>query len=80
MSDAEVEAFLDKTDGILTLENMEHADDTMLRLAGFCDRERVTVGGAVDTRHSKKPLSTNVQVTRRTFDRKISTHTFTLVD
>jgi hypothetical protein len=27
MSDAEVEALLDKTNGILTLENMEHADD-----------------------------------------------------
>lgn len=30
MSDAEVKAFLDKPNGILTLENMEHADDLML--------------------------------------------------
>jgi hypothetical protein len=30
MSDAEVEAFLDKPNAILTLENMEHADDLML--------------------------------------------------
>ncbi len=80
MSDAEVEAFLDKTNGILTLENMEHADDIMLELAGICDRDRVTVGGVVDTRNPKKPLSTNVKVTGRTFEGKISTHTFTLGD
>jgi hypothetical protein len=80
MTDAEVEAFLDQTNGILTLENMEHADDIMLELAGICSRDRVTVGGVVDTRNPKKPLSTNVQVTGRTFEGKISTHTFTLGD
>ncbi|ACK66190.1 conserved hypothetical protein [Rippkaea orientalis PCC 8801] len=80
MSDAEVEAFLDQTNGILTLENMEHADDIMLELAGICPRDRVMVGGVVDTRNPKKPLSTNVQVTGRTFEGKISTHTFTLGD
>jgi hypothetical protein len=80
MSDAEVEALLDKTNGILALENMEHADDVMLELAGICSRDRVTVGGVVDTRNPKKPLSTNVQVTGRTFEGKISTHTFTLGD
>lgn len=80
MSDAEVEALLDRTNGILALENMEHADDVMLELAGICPRDRVTVGGVVDTRNPKKPLSTNVQVTGRTFEGKISTHTFTLGD
>jgi hypothetical protein len=80
MTDAEVEAFLDQTNGILTLENMEHADDIMLELAGICRREQVSVGGVVDTRNAKKPLSTNVQVTGRTFEGKISTHTFTLGD
>ncbi|MFO8038340.1 MAG: saccharopine dehydrogenase-like oxidoreductase [Sodalinema sp.] len=80
MSDDEVTALLDKTNGILKLENMEHADDIMLELAGIIDRDRVTVGGIVDTRNAKKPLSTNVQVTGRTFDGKISTHTFTLGD
>lgn len=80
MSDAEVEALLDRSNGILTLENMEHADDIMLELAGICPRDRVTVGGVVDTRNPKKPLSTNVQVTGRTFEGKISTHTFTLGD
>lgn len=80
MSDAEVEAFLDKTNGILKLENMEHADDVMLELAGICSRDRVSVGGIVDTRNPKKPLSTHVRVTGRTFEGKISSHTFTLGD
>lgn len=80
MSDAEVEALLEETDGKLALENMEHADDIMLELAGICPRDRVTVGGVVDTRNAKKPLSTNVQITGRTFEGKISTHTFTLGD
>lgn len=80
MTDAEVEALLNRTEGILTLENMEHADDLMLELAGICDRDRVTVGGVVDTRNPKKPLSTHVKVTGRTFEGKISTHTFTLGD
>jgi hypothetical protein len=34
----------------------------------------------VDTRNAKKPLSTNVKVTGRTFEGKISTHTFILGD
>jgi Glutamate/Leucine/Phenylalanine/Valine dehydrogenase len=80
MTDGEVTALLDQTNGIISLENMEHADDIMLELAGICDRDRVTVGGVVDTRNPKKPLSTNVQVTGRTFEGKISTHTFTLGD
>ncbi|HEY9835838.1 MAG TPA: hypothetical protein V6D27_03015 [Vampirovibrionales bacterium] len=80
MTDSEVEALLDRTDGKLALENMEHADDIMLELAGICSRDRVTVGGIVDTRNPKKPLSTNVQITGRTFEGKISTHTFTLGD
>ena len=80
MTDEEVAALLDKTNGIISLENMEHADNIMLELAGICDRDRVTVGGVVDTRNPKKPLSTNVKVTGRTFEGKTSTHTFTLGD
>jgi len=80
MTDADVEALLDRTNGILTLENMEHADDVMLELAGVCPRDRVTVGGIVDTRNPQKPLSTNVQIAGRTFEGKTSTHTFTLGD
>jgi hypothetical protein len=80
MTDIEVEALLEKTNGLITLENMEHADDIMLERIGICDRDRVTVGGVVDTRNPKKPLSTNMKLTGRTFEGKISTHTFTLGD
>lgn len=80
MTDEEVAALLDQTNGIISLENMEHADDIMLELAGICSRDRVTVGGIVDTRNPKKPLSTNVKITGRTFEGKTSTHTFTLGD
>lgn len=80
MTDADVAALLDQTNGLITLENMEHADDVMLERLGICPRDRVTVGGVVDTRNPKKPLSTNVQVTGRTFEGKISTHAFTLGD
>ena len=80
MTDEEVSALLDQTHGILALENMEHADDIMLELAGICSRDQVTVGGVVDTRNPKKPLSTNVQITGRTFEGKLSSHTFTLGD
>ena len=68
-TDAEVEALLDSTGGLLKLENMEHAHDIMLELAGICDRDRVTLGGVVHTRHSKKTLNTNVQISDRTFIR-----------
>ncbi len=80
MTDAEVAALLDQTNGLLALENMEHADDVLLELAGVCPRDRVTVGGVVDTRNPKKPLSTHVKVRGQTFEGKVSTHTFTLGD
>lgn len=80
MSDEQVMALLDQTNGLLSLENMEHADDLLLEMAGICDRDRVSVGGVVDTRNPQKPLSTNVKITGRTFEGKISSHTFTLGD
>jgi hypothetical protein len=80
MTDEEVASLLDQTNGILALEDMEHADDIMLELAGVCRRDQVTVGGVVDTRNPQKPLSTNVTITGRTFEGKLSTHTFSLGD
>ena len=80
MTDEEIKKELDKRNGILELHHMEHADDIMLELSGVCPKERVTTGGIVDTRHPKKPISTNVQITGRTFEGKVSTHTFTLGD
>ena len=80
MTDKEIENELNKRNGILELEHMEHADDIMLELANICPRERVTTGGIVDTRNPKKPISTNVKITGRTFEGKVSTHTFILGD
>ncbi len=80
LSDVEVEALLDKTDGKLTLHDMEHADDVMLERAGVCDRNQVTVGGVMDTRHAKKPVSTTMTLTGITFDGKRSEHQFILGD
>lgn len=80
MTDEEIMAELEKRNGILELHHMEHADDIMLELANICPRDRVTTGGIVDTRHPKKPISTNVKITGRTFEGKISTHQFILGD
>lgn len=80
MTDEEIVKELDKRDGILELHHMEHADDIMLELAGVCPRDRVTTGGIVNTRNPKKPISTNVKITGRTFEGKVSTHQFILGD
>ncbi|HEX8466002.1 MAG TPA: hypothetical protein VF627_15415 [Abditibacterium sp.] len=80
LSDAEVEAILGATDGKLTLYNMEHADDVMLERAGVCDRDQVTVGGVMDTRNAKKPVSTTMTLTGITFDGQRSEHKFILGD
>jgi len=80
MTDEEIEQELEKRNGILELVNMEHADDVMLEVAGVVDRSKVKVGGIVDTRNPKKPVSTNVKITGITFEGKRSTHTFILGD
>jgi len=80
MSDEEIIKELDKRNGVLELHNMEHADDVMLEFANVCSRDKVTVGGLVDTRNAKKPISTNVRITGRTFEGRISTHQFVLGD
>lgn len=80
MTNAEVEAELERRGGILELVNMEHADDIMLQLAGVVDASKVKVGGIVDTWNAKKPVSTRMTITGRTYDGSTSTHTFTLGD
>ena len=81
MSDAEVEALLDQTDGKLELRNMEHADDVLLQRVGVVERqEQVTVGGVMDTRHARKPVSTTMTLTGKTFDGRRSSHKFVLGD
>ncbi|MDO8753737.1 MAG: hypothetical protein Q7J80_07565 [Anaerolineales bacterium] len=81
MSDKEIEEFLNKTDGKLTFHNMEHADDILLERVGVVDsRDKVCVGGVMDTRNAKKPVSTTMTLTGRTFDGKRSSHKFVLGD
>lgn len=81
MTDSEIEDLLNKTDGVLEFKNMEHADDILLEKAGVVDnRNKVSVGGVMDTRHAKKPVTTTMTLTGKTFDNKKSSHKFVLGD
>ncbi len=79
MTCSEIKEELERRQGILELHNMEHADDVLLERAGI-PREKVKVGGIVDTRNPKKPVSTSMTLTGKTFDGAISSHRFTLGD
>lgn len=80
MSDAEIASELDERNGLIQLVNMEHADDIILELAGVCPKDRVRVGGLVDTRNAKKPVSTTVTVTGRTASGAVGSHQFIVSD
>ena len=81
MTDKDVGDLLNKRDGKLELRNMEHADDILLKKAGVVDSLRqVSVGGVMDTRHAKKPVSTTMTLTGTTFEGKRSSHRFILGD
>ena len=80
LTDTEVEELLDATDGKLTLHEMEHADDVMLERARVISRDKVHVGGVMDTRSEKKPVSTTMTLTGITFEGKRSQHQFILGD
>ncbi len=80
LSDADVDALLNETDGKLTLHEMEHADDIMLERAGVIERDQVHVGGVMDTRSAQKPVSTTMTLTGITFEGKRSQHKFILGD
>ena len=80
MTCAQIKVELDIRKGVLHLHNMEHADDVILERAGILSREKVHVGGVVDTRNPKKPISTTMTLTGRTFDGAVSSHRFILGD
>jgi hypothetical protein len=80
LSDEQVDALLDETQGKLTLHEMEHADDVMLERAGVVERNQVHVGGVMDTRSAQKPVSTSMTITGVTFEGKRSQHKFILGD
>ncbi len=81
MTDAEIDAFLDQTNGVLELHQMEHADDLLLQRVGVVESmDQVEVGGVMDTRCAKKPVSTTMTLTGITFEGKRSSHRFILGD
>ncbi|MDO9097576.1 MAG: hypothetical protein Q7U60_05610 [Candidatus Methanoperedens sp.] len=80
MSCAQIKQELDSRNGILKLTSMEHADDILLEKAGIVKRSKVNVGGVVDTRNPKKPVSTSMTLTGKTFDGAVSSHRFILGD
>ncbi len=81
LTDEQVDALLASRDGRLEFHDMEHADDLMLVRAGVVDDlSRVRVGGIMDTRSAKKPVSTTMTITGKTFEGKKSAHRFILGD
>jgi hypothetical protein len=81
MSDEQVEALLDARQGKLELQEMEHADDILLERVGVVDSpDKVVVGGVMDTRNSKKPVTTNMTLTGITLGGQRSSHRFLLGD
>src|SRR3989338_11522084 len=60
---------------------MEHADDLLLQRVGVVGAlAQVEVGGVMDPRHPKKPVSTTMTLTGLTIDGKRSSHRFILGD
>ncbi len=81
LTDREVDRLLEETEGKLELHKMEHADDILLKKAGVVNSlKKVSVGGVMDTRHTKKPVSTTMTLTGTTFEGKRSSHRFILGD
>lgn len=81
LTEEEIEKILEARNGILELHNMEHADDIMLEKAGIVNSSsQVNIGGIMDTKSSKKPISTTMSLTGITFEGKRSTHQFILGD
>lgn len=81
MSDQEVEAYLKERNFKLYFKDMEHADDLLLERVGVVkSRGQVHVGGELDLASSKKPVTTTMKLTGKTWDGKRSSHTFALGD
>ena len=81
LTDQQVNTLLAERNWKLELKEMEHADDILLERAGVVKkRSQVTVGGIMDTRSNKKPVSTIMTLTGITFEGKRSSHRFILGD
>ena len=81
LTDQQVNTLLAERSWKLELKEMEHADDILLERVGVVKkRNQVTVGGVMDTHSNKKPVSTTMTLTGRTFEGKRSSHRFILGD
>jgi hypothetical protein len=81
LSDEEVEALLDARQGRLEFQEMEHADDLLLERVGVVqNRNKVVVGGVMDTHSGKKPVTTTMTLTGITLSGQKSSHHFLLGD
>lgn len=76
----DIHAILEERKGIVEVSGLAHGDDVLIEWAGVTSREKVEVGGRIDTKHDIKPVSTTVTVIGRTFDECQSSHTLTLGD
>jgi hypothetical protein len=61
---------------LLNLADENQPDDIILELAGICSRERVRIGGLMDTRNLQKPIHTTVTVTGRVSNGSVGSHQF----
>lgn len=80
MSKQDLQQELDRTGGIIEVRGLPHGDDLLLDVSGVTDRRNVEVGGKLDTTRDKKPVSTQMEITGRTFDGCITSHRFILGD
>ena len=81
LTDKQVNTLLAERNWKLELKEMEHADDILLERVGVVKkRSQVTVGGVMDTHATKKPVSTTMTLTGKTFEGKRSSHRFILGD
>lgn len=81
MTDDEVEQFLEARGWRLEFSGMEHADDLLLQRAGVVeDLEQVSVGGVLQIKTDKKPVTTTMTLTGVTFEGRRARHRFMLGD
>jgi len=80
MSKQDLQQELDRLGGMIEVRGLAHGDDLLLDVSGVTDRRNVEVGGKLDTTRDKKPVSTQMEITGRTFDGCITSHRFILGD
>ncbi|MEW6261475.1 MAG: saccharopine dehydrogenase-like oxidoreductase [Thermodesulfobacteriota bacterium] len=70
----EIRTILEEENGLLDVSGLSHGDDVLIERSGVAPRDRVEVGGRIDTTKDLKPTTTTVTVTGLTFDGRRSSH------